>query len=319
MLSQQYFSTTLHADRKERTYHLLEELYQTLFNHQNKRFQGDIKVSGKKNKQDIQKEKDLVEEALTLAKYNEDPSVLTNTDLNIKYDGDDEKYNNAAILSNLTIIREIVNKKIIIEPFLFSNLSNCSYDVTLGRTFYRFNTTPGLWNIYNELEINKACVLLQAPKAKVLFNYDENKEQLKNIDPEDYIIILAPGERILAHTNEAIGSTQNSNITTTISCRSSLGRAGISICMCSNFGNPGYSSFWTLEISNHSINYNIPLIVGTRIAQIAFHRTDQISNHNRTVGKYQESSDVRKAIDDWGYHMMLPRLYADKELSSAPS
>ncbi len=112
------------------------------------------------------------------------------------------------------------------------------------------------------------------------------------IDPNDQIILLEPGETILAHTNEFIGGKHH--ITTMMKARSSLGRNFIEVCKCAGWGDVGYTNRWTMEITNNSSHYSIPLVVGRRIAQIIFFETGPIINDNYTkTGKYQSSDDIK--------------------------
>lgn len=56
--------------------------------------------------------------------------------------------------------------------------------------------------------------------------------------------------------------------------RSSLGRNFIEVCKCAGWGDVGYINRWTMEITNNSRYYSIPLVVGRRIAQIVFFDTE---------------------------------------------
>lgn len=126
------------------------------------------------------------------------------------------------------------------------------------------------------------------------------------------IIFIEPGETILAHTNEFIGG--KNYITTMMKARSSMGRNFIEICKCAGWGDVGYTNRWTMEITNNSKYYTIPLFVGQRIAQIVFFATDRphSSNTYESTGKYQTDSDIEILKQTWNPKMMLPKLYLDK-------
>jgi len=50
----------------------------------------------------------------------------------------------------------------------------------------------------------------------------------------------------------------------------------------------GYVNRWTMEITNNSRYYSIPLVVGRRIAQIVFFDTEGIEQQSyEASGKYQ--------------------------------
>ena len=133
------------------------------------------------------------------------------------------------------------------------------------------------------------------------------------ISPDDKVILLEPGETILAHTNEFIGGKDH--ITTMMKARSSLGRNFIEVCKCAGWGDVGYTNRWTMEITNNSRHYAIPLVVGRRIAQIVFFETGPIDGADyNSKGKYNSSTDLTKMKKDWHPTMMLPRLYNDRDI-----
>lgn len=77
------------------------------------------------------------------------------------------------------------------------------------------------------------------------------------------------------------------------------------------WGDVGFVSVWTMEITNNSTHYMIPLVVGRRIAQIVFFETEGIVSKNYD-GKYQSTPIT--SIDQWDHTIMLPKLYLDKEI-----
>ena len=100
--------------------------------------------------------------------------------------------------------------------------------------------------------------------------------------------------------------------------RSSLGRNFIEVCKCAGWGDIGYTNRWTMEITNNSKYYSIPLVVGRRIAQIIFFRTDRKDKTMETYeksGKYQNESNINSLIHLWEPKMMLPKMYLDKEIT----
>ena len=135
---------------------------------------------------------------------------------------------------------------------------------------------------------------------------------LLDIAPDDRVILLRPGETILAHTQEFIGGRDT--VTTMMKARSSLGRTFIEVCKCAGWGDVGYVNRWAMEITNNSNNYIVPLVVGRRIAQIVFFETGPIlSGDYAKKGKYQSETDMRKLKKLWKPEMILPRLYRDRE------
>lgn len=219
-------------------------------------------------------------------------------------------------LSDKKILESIKEGSIIIEPFKRENLATSSYDVTLGEWFFTEQRPPhfdNLFNIYDKKHVDR--VWGTEPKRaesakKVLERY---RFDFVGIDPEEKIILLAPGETILAHTQEFIGGREH--ITTMMKARSSLGRSFIEVCKCAGWGDVGYTNRWTMEVTNNSAHYYIPLVVGRRIAQIVFFETGPILENNYAKsGKYQTGDSVASLKKSWKPEMMLPRLYLDRDI-----
>lgn len=222
----------------------------------------------------------------------------------------DLEYNMA--LSDRRIMQELSEGDIVISPFDARNLTTSSYDVTLGEFFYRPNRLTGqnVYNIYdrNETEAHWGRVQ-RAVKAK------DSKLEIHGtgIDPDDLVIMIAPGETILAHTNEFIGG--RNHITTMMKSRSSMGRQMIAVCKCAGWGDVGFINRWTLEITNYSMDHFIPLVVGRRIAQIVFFETGPIFGVDyASQGKYQTSADLEELQKNWKPEDMLPKLYKDRDI-----
>jgi len=132
---------------------------------------------------------------------------------------------------------------------------------------------------------------------------------------DDRIIWIKPGETILCHTNEYIGGRDT--VTTMMKARSSLGRNFIEICKCAGWGDIGYINRWTMEITNNSRYYSIPLVVGRRVAQIVFFDTEGIIEDSYEIkGKYQNTRDVEELKKTWSPSEMLPKMFKDKEVIS---
>lgn len=208
---------------------------------------------------------------------------------------------------------------VVIEPFNRKNLATSSYDVTLGEYFFREQPTKynhSIYNIWSRKHMehvwgaNKVERAILAREAFKKYNF-----KWDGISPNDKVILLRPGETILAHTNEFIGG--RGSVTTMMKARSSMGRNFIEVCKCAGWGDVGYINRWTVEVTNNSKNYIIPLVVGRRFAQIIFFETGPIIGTDYTKGgKYQSSKDVMKLKKTWNPKMMLPRLYLDRDIKS---
>jgi len=224
-------------------------------------------------------------------------------------------------LSDKRILEEIKKGDISISNFKRENLATSSYDVTLGEYYFRENFpnryTEKIYNIYSKNHIERVWGLeaRKAKKAKEVFK--DFKFEYDGISPDDKIIMLEPGETILAHTNEFIGG--KNHITTMMKARSSMGRSFIEVCKCAGWGDVGYVNRWTMEITNNSRHYSIPLIVGRRIAQIIFFETGEIENKDNDYtlnksSKYCSTVNVKDLQKNWSPLEMLPKLWKDRDI-----
>lgn len=225
-------------------------------------------------------------------------------------------------LSDRRILEEMKKGDIIIHPFNQEQLATSSYDLTLGEWFYREQPPKynhSLYNIWSEEhtrhvwgadKVERAVVAKEAFK-KYSFDWD-------GIRPDDKVIVLRPGETILAHTQEFIGG--KNHITTMMKARSSTGRSFIEVCKCAGWGDVGYVNRWTMEITNNSKNYLIPLVVGRRIAQMIFFETGPILKKDYAAsGKYASSTNLTELKKTWKPDSMLPKLWADRDIKKVQS
>ena len=217
-------------------------------------------------------------------------------------------------LSDKNILSHMELGNIVIDPFKMDNLVTSSYDVSLGEFYFREQKAEDemrIYNIYSKKHTERVWGTepYKAKRAKdVLREYE-----LEGINDNDKVILIGPGETILAHTEEFIGG-QNV-ITTMMKARSSMGRSFIEVCKCAGWGDVGYTNRWTMEVTNNSKHYTIPLVVGRRIAQIIFFEVGPIiKNDYRKDGKYHDNADLAKTKKEWDPIMMLPRLYKDRDI-----
>lgn len=181
------------------------------------------------------------------------------------------------MLNNIEIKEELDAKNIIIEPFNPRQLGSNSYDVRLGDWIAIGNPSQRLIDPFDKDDIETYWKLKRAPHTITIF----------------------PGETILSHTQEVIGGANC--IATKMNARSSLGRCGISVCLCAGFGDVGYAARWTMEIQNH-LNVAVALKVGMRIAQISFFRvgpTSKTYNGKYGQGKWKPEDMIPKLWKDW--------------------
>lgn len=223
-------------------------------------------------------------------------------------------------LSDRRIREEMEKGDIVISPFRDDNLSTSSYDVTLGEHYF-VEQPPDrdrapIFNIWNKDHVERVWGIAPLRAAEAKDALRDFTIDWAGIAPKDRVILLGPGETILAHTNEFIGGKDH--ITTMMKARSSLGRSFIEVCKCAGWGDVGYINRWTMEITNNSQHYSIPLVVGRRIAQIVFFETGPILDRSTGYakhGKYQASNDLATLKKSWDPSQMVPRLYKDRDIT----
>ena len=124
-----------------------------------------------------------------------------------------------------------------------------------------------------------------------------------------YCVTVPPHHLVIAQT-----ATVENGIVTSAS-------KAIVIGQCAGWGDIGYTNRWTMEITNNSRYYSIPLVVGRRIAQIIFYDTDGPlvggggQGSYERGGKYQTSDRLEVIKREWKPSDMLPKMYLDREIT----
>lgn len=226
-----------------------------------------------------------------------------------------------SLLSDTAIKRHLDLGNIVIDPFDSQNLGNASCDVTLGMWYFREQKPkngPTIYNPYSEKDVER--VWGKAKQAEPVRDWTEGTyiRDLRGIDPDEFVILIHPGETLLCHTNEFIGGA-GGIVTTMMKARSSMGRNFIEICKCAGWGDVGFINRWTMELTNNSQFYTIPLIVGRRVAQITFFEVEPTEVTYGKVGKYQTGSTLDEVKKSWEPEAMLPHMFADRESKVADS
>ncbi len=224
-------------------------------------------------------------------------------------------------LSDKAILEHMKAGNLIIEPFKRENLATSSYDVTLGEYFFRQEEPVGKATILNPYDEQCVRRIWSTPEKAHSLQWEledrelDRKDVGKGIRLEDRVIFIKPHETILGHTEEYIGGAKE--ITTMMKARSSLGRIGIEVCKCAGWGDVGYTNRWTMEITNNSPHYTIPLVVGRRVAQIIFFPTGPILKQDYTKsGKYQSGTTLAQLQQDWKPDAMIPKMWKDREVTN---
>lgn len=226
-------------------------------------------------------------------------------------------------LSNKLFLEHLEKGNIVVDPFNKDDLATSSYDLRLGEWYYREQSPSStnskrllIFNPYNETDTHRVWGEPQKaePLNKIFPEMCDGmfSEKEEGIKATDLVIAIEPGETILAHTQEFIGGVNC--MTTSMQTRSSHGRSFIGVCKCAGWGDVGYINRWTMEITNFSRHYTIPLVVGRRYAQMIFAETGPIIEKGYGEGgKYQTGNTIEEIKSSWKPKMMLPKLYLDKD------
>lgn len=219
------------------------------------------------------------------------------------------------VYSNIQIKAAIKSGHIVFHPYVEEHIAGSSVDVTLGHWYYRTERSNSNGGYYNPFDLNDVNAYFAGPypaEIHELWAFKNGRKLFDGIPTDQPIIVLGPGERILAHTHEFIGIKAPG--TSTMQARSTWGRNGVAVCLDAGWGDPGYINRWTMEIYNMNQHHSVVLPVGERIAQMVFYATGPVDGQYKQLsGKYQEHTDkdLRQLIQDWRPEHMLPRAYKD--------
>jgi len=228
------------------------------------------------------------------------------------------------VYSNTEIREAIKDGQIVCTPFDPRHVSEASLDFTLGHYFYKQEDEPSARGVYNPFDASEVARYFRGPLEAIPhaeWCAKNNQPLFANIPADHPIIVLRPGERILAHTHEFIGIRAQGGACE-VKSRSSWGRNGVAVCFDAGWVDPGYINRITLEIYNLNMHESVVLPVGERIGQLIFHHTGPVEGgyadgRNGMSGKYQSSDDLDELIATWHPEMMLPRAYKDSRVAPA--
>ena len=142
------------------------------------------------------------------------------------------------ILTDKTIIDEIIEGNIVIEPLAKANIGTNSVDLTLSNKLIMY--------IDHVLDVR------------------EKPQTAEIIIPEEGLI-LKPGILYLASTVEYTETLRHVPL---LHGKSSLARLGLYIHVCAGFGDVGFRGHWTLELA---VIQPVKIYPGMKIAQICYH------------------------------------------------
>lgn len=222
-----------------------------------------------------------------------------------------------SVFSNIEIKAAVANGTIVCVPYTPDNVSEASLDFTLGHYFFRQEYSD-VSKVYNPFDKQNVDSYFGGPYEAIPhaeWCKKNGYSLFENIPKNHPIIVLRPGERILAHTHEFVGIRAHGGACE-VKSRSSWGRNGVAVCFDAGWVDPGYINRITLEIYNLNQHESVVLPVGERIGQLIFHKTgtvdgDYSGGRGGVSGKYQHTNNLEELIATWKPSDMLPRAYKD--------
>lgn len=228
-----------------------------------------------------------------------------------------------SVYSNIEIKAAVKNGTIVSVPFNEANVSEASMDFTLGYYFFRqeYSDVSKVYNPFDKKSVDSYFGGPYEAQPHAEWCRENGYSLFENIPRNHPIIVLRPGERILAHTHEFVGIRAHGGACE-VKSRSSWGRNGVAVCFDAGWVDPGYINRITLEIYNLNQHESVVLPVGERIGQLIFHKTgvvdgDYSEGRGGVSGKYQHTSDLDELIATWKPEDMLPRAYKDARKAPA--
>jgi dCTP deaminase len=230
-----------------------------------------------------------------------------------------EKAGRGAVFTNKDIRNGLRTGDLFIHPFVDEHVNTGSYDITLGKYFYRTNRSTH-HTYFNPFSKTDADRYFGEPLSAVIHEQyieEHGRQPFENIPLDHEVIVLAPGERILGHSHEFAGVVKNS--IPQLQARSSIGRIGISVCLDAGWGDVGFYNRWTLEIQNHNDHEHTILPTGERVGQLIFYTIGEVEGTYATdTGHYQRDVPPEELVRTWTPPEMLPQLFRQQRRKALP-
>lgn len=199
------------------------------------------------------------------------------------------------ILCREAILAAHASGRIVIDPFEPELVGINSVDVRLGPDLFEpireesrdlYQDRPEAWRRVEPTSVGELRRTLPGFGGRALHD-------------DDACFVLRSGGFYLATTLEAIGARADPEgirgsdaLVPEMKARSTVGRQGLTVALCAGLGDVGYASRWALEV--RVIDYgDVPVVVGTPIAQVVFHTASATDASYDGATRYQHQGAVR--------------------------
>jgi len=112
-----------------------------------------------------------------------------------------------SVLSKPQILKHLKGGNIVIDPFEEKNLNSTSYDVRIGKYIFRQTNLSHTQVLNPFYEKSVRAMYSKLEIAAPVENISSKTNPLYNLEPNDLIVLIAPGETILAHSIEFVGGS----------------------------------------------------------------------------------------------------------------
>jgi len=103
-----------------------------------------------------------------------------------------------SVLSKPQILKHLKGGNIVIDPFEEKNLNSTSYDVRIGKYIFRQTNLSHTQVLNPFYEKSVRAMYSKLEIAAPVENISSKTNPLYNLEPNDLIVLIAPGETILA-------------------------------------------------------------------------------------------------------------------------
>ena len=208
------------------------------------------------------------------------------------------------VLSDSSILKEIENGNILIEPFNRDNLNPCSVDLTISSKYRIYNRKKVIVGSTKDVPRHVAdnpdsfSLKFENSERPLQFSYLKELDVKFANEVEEYEmpeegLVLMPNQVYLYCCNERIGV--NGNIRAKVEGKSSLGRLGLFVHVTAGFIDTGFEGSLVLELVA-----TVPLRIypNMKICQIEYARVEGevLEGYDKKAGsKYMNQSGVTES------------------------